>query len=92
MRNSISVNFITLLSEVLVARKLECRHCGTYNTAGDVCRCRTVDPKDEKEKFILAIETEITKAVNCLETGNEYEGILGLKGIQLAFRLRRECT
>jgi hypothetical protein len=75
-----------------MTRKLECRHCGTYNSAGDVCRCRTVDPTDEKEKFILAIETEITKAVNCLETGNEYEGILSLKGIQLAFRLRRECT
>lgn len=50
------------------------------------------DPKDEKEKFILAIEAEITKAVNCLETGNEYEGILVLKGIQLAFRLRRGLT
>jgi len=54
---------------------------------GDVCRCRTVE--DKKEKFILAIENEITRAVNCLETGNEYEGILILKGIQLAFRLRR---
>ena len=75
-----------------MGRKLECRHCGTYNAPGDVCRCRTVDQKDEKEKFILAIETEITKAVNCLETGNEYEGILVLKGIQLAFRLRRELT
>lgn len=75
-----------------MTRKLECRHCGSYNSAGDVCRCRTVDQKDEKEKFILAIETELSKAVSCLESGNEYEGILGLKGIQLAFRLRREYT
>lgn len=52
----------------------------------------TVDPKDEKEKFILAIETEIAKAVNCLETGNEYEGILSLKGIQFAVRCRRESA
>lgn len=72
--------------------KLECRHCGAYNSADDVCRCRTVGPKDETERFILAVETEITKAANCLETGDEYEGILRLKGIQLAFRLRRECT
>lgn len=70
--------------------KLECGHCGAYNSAGDVCRCRAAE--DGKEKFILAIETEITRAVNCLETGNDYEGILILKGIQLAFRLRRELT
>ena len=75
-----------------MARRVECVHCGAYNHAGSVCRCRTVDQKDEKENFILAIETEIAKAVNNLETGNEYEGILGLKGIQLAFRLRREYT
>lgn len=23
-----------------MARKLECRHCGTFNTAGDFCRCQ----------------------------------------------------
>ncbi len=73
-----------------MTRRLECVHCGAYNSAGDVCRCRTVE--DEKEKFILALEAEITKAVNCLESGDEYEGILRLKGVQLAFRLRRECT
>ena len=50
--------------------------------------CRTVE--DKKEEFIFAVETEITRVVNCFETGNEYEGILILKGIQLAFRLGRE--
>ena len=52
-------------------------------------KSQTGERKDKKEEFILAIETEITRAVNCLEAGNEYEGILILKGIQLAFRLRR---
>ena len=41
-------------------------------------KSQTGERKDKKEECILAIET-----------GNEYEGILILKGIQLAFRLRR---
>lgn len=62
------------------------------STMLDMCKSVEKAANAESEKFISALEEQITKAVNCLETGNEYEGILGLKGIQLAFRLRRECT
>lgn len=41
------------------------------------------------ESFIDAIEKEVQRAVNCLETDCEHEAILILKGVQLAFRLRR---
>jgi len=31
-----------------MARKLECRHCGTFNTAGNVCFCRRSPVVDRK--------------------------------------------
>ena len=72
-----------------MTRKLECRQCGAYNNSGTPCRCQKPMPEGKDNRFMAAIEGEINKAVGLIESGNEYEGLLSLKGIQLAFRLKR---
>jgi len=32
-----------------MARKLECRHCGTFNEAGTVCMCRRYGPPIDQD-------------------------------------------
>jgi replication initiation and membrane attachment protein DnaB len=56
----------------------------------DMCKAIEKAAINNNEKFILAIKTEVSKAVKSLENGDELDGILRLKGVQLALEVRDE--
>lgn len=58
----------------------------------DMCRSVEKSATSEIEQFISAVESQVKIATQNIETGNDYDGLIRLKGLELAFRLRRETT
>lgn len=60
------------------------------STMLDMCRSVEKASISEIENFIDKVKGEISKALKNIESGNDYEGLLILKGIDLALRIRDE--
>lgn len=69
------------------------RYMDDYSTTMlDMCRSVEKSALSEIEQFISAVESQVKIATQNIETGNDYDGLIRLKGLELAFRLRRETT